>query len=245
MAAPEPVPSQDLINSRVLDGTWKMTRYSFTATASKNAHGHTNITGVQLGQGGCSKNENITWRAEGKSFSQVSSTPDTLFGSSGIWEIQSLVPIAGNNDHALKQELNPNYLKFRAYKDGATPLDLCIATQVLPPEIGSFVKSAFTNPAPAKTNDGDNAQLIVMVDFSNPKQCPSRWVQFGGVCAKDVEFLKGHCVSGACMDLFKKTDLETTHNITEPARSEADSRLAGLFGRVVLALSLAFIAHSL
>ncbi|KAG0259816.1 hypothetical protein BGZ95_004569 [Linnemannia exigua] len=244
MATQDTTPSQDLMKLRILDGTWRMTRYSYTVAAPADTHGHQNTTGAQLGQGSCNKHEKLTWRVEGKSFIQVSSTPDTLFGTSGIWEIQSLVPITGNNDHTLKQELNPNYLKFRAYKDGTTPLDLCMATQVLLPEVGSPAIAAFTNMAMIKTDEHDAPQLTVMVDSSKPKQCPSRWVQFGGVCAKGVDFFKGQCVFGACVDLFKKSEVapEATRNRTEPARSGASYRLHfDVFGRV-LALSLAITA---
>ncbi|KAG0365333.1 hypothetical protein BGX24_004187 [Mortierella sp. AD032] len=217
-----------------------MTRYSYTATAPKDTRGHQNITEAQLRQGSCSKHEELTWKVEGRSFIQVSSTPNSLFGTSGIWEIQSLVPITGNNDHALRQELNPNYLKFRAYKDGTTPLDLCMAIQVLLPEAGSSTIAAVTNLAMIQTGGRDAPKLTVMVDPSKPKQCPSRWVRFGGVCAREVDFFKGHCVSGACMDPLKsELTPEATKNHTQSAPSGASyCHAVNLLGRVV-ALTLA------
>ncbi|KAG0295971.1 hypothetical protein BGZ96_010502 [Linnemannia gamsii] len=219
---------QNVVKSRVLDGTWKMTRYSYAATAPVHGHGYGNISGVHLGQGGCSKQENLIWKVDDKSFSQVLSNPDILFGSSGIWEIQSLVPIAGNSDHTLKQELKPSYLKLRAYKDGTIPLDLCMATQVLPPETSSNTISAFSSLTLIKTNGQDVPQLTVMVDPSNPKQCPSQWVQFGGVCAKGIDFLKGYCESGSCMELFKesKQTPEATRSNTSSGRPEVGAHLS-------------------
>ncbi|KAF8939770.1 hypothetical protein BGZ47_008055 [Haplosporangium gracile] len=244
MASPESTLAQDLLKSRVLDGTWKMTRYSFAATVPADAHGRRNITGAQLGQGSCSKQENLTWKVDGKSFSQISGTPEALFGSSGIWEIQSLVPITGNDDRALKQALNPNYLKFRAYKDGTTPLDLCMATQVLPPETtGLPTVTAFSSLALSKISVRDVSQLTVMVDPLNPKQCSSRWVQFGGVCAKGIDFLKGYCESGACMELFKKGEQtpEVSHNSStiQSARSGTNGRLlVDWVGRVLVTVCI-------
>ncbi|KAF9153628.1 hypothetical protein BG015_003007 [Linnemannia schmuckeri] len=210
MGCPGSTLSQDLIKSRVLDGIWKMTRYSFIATVTADAHGRRNITGAQLGQG----------------------------------EIQLFVPIAGNNDHALKQALNPNYLKFRAYKDGTTPLNLCMATQVLPPETtDSSMVTAFSSLALSKSGVRDVPQLIVMVDPSNPKQCPSRWVQFGGVYAKGIDFLKEYCKSGACMEISKKGEQtpEVFHNssTSQPARSGTSGLLSvDWVGRVFVAVCI-------
>ncbi|KAF9548450.1 hypothetical protein EC957_006666 [Mortierella hygrophila] len=179
MAAAESASFQDVVKSRDIDGTWKMAQRSFAATAPADTHGHRHISGTLPGQEGCTTQEILTWRVDGKPFIRVTTTSETLFDSFGIWEIQSLAFIAGNNEHALKQEWNPNYFKFRAYKDGTwhLPLDLCIATQMHPPKTSSSV-AAFSSLALSKTNGRDVPQLTVMVDSSNLKLCRSRWLQF-------------------------------------------------------------------
>ena len=133
--------------------------------------------------------------------------------------VQSLVPIAGNNDHALKQELDLNYLRFRAYKDGTSPLDLCMATQMLPPETGSSSVAAFSSLVLSKNNGRDDPQVTVMVDSSNSKQCPSRWLQFGSVCTKGIDFLRGYYTSSikeSRRDVVTVISFSTSNKIKEP-----------------------------
>ncbi|KAG9071957.1 hypothetical protein KI688_006176 [Linnemannia hyalina] len=167
MAAAESASFRDVVKSRVFDGTWKATQRSFAATAPADTHRHRYLSGTMLDQEDCSKQEILTWKVDGKSFIR------TLFDSFGIWEIQSLALIAGNNDHVFKQELNPNYFRLRGYKDGTSLLDLCIATQMLPPKSSSSV-AAFSSLTLSKTNGRDVPQLTMMVDPSSPKLYRSR-----------------------------------------------------------------------
>lgn len=125
-----------------------------------------------------------------------------MFGSSGIWDIQALAPISSAQDDSKKPELNPNFLKFRGYREGVTPMDLCIAFQVIPPSMVSL-------DTKANSNSINSSEINVMVSPLNPKQCPTRWVLFGGTCAQGVDFLRGKCVEGACMQSADKSGTDS------------------------------------
>lgn len=114
MAAQKSVSSQNVIKSRVLDGDLEDDPILVRRNCSRARSWKSYHLRRPLRTRGCSKQENLTWKVDDKSFSQISSSPDILFGSSGIWEIQSLIPTAVNSDHILKQKLKLNYLKFRA-----------------------------------------------------------------------------------------------------------------------------------
>ncbi|KFH64720.1 hypothetical protein MVEG_09452 [Podila verticillata NRRL 6337] len=127
--------SQDVLSTGVLNGVWSLTRYfhnnakaPFSTTPTKNT-GAPNKTTRAIDNGHCARQEKLTWRFDSKSFVQDNSKPDIIFGSSGIWDIQALAPISSAQDDSKKAELNPNFLKFRGYREGVTPMDLCIALQ--------------------------------------------------------------------------------------------------------------------
>jgi hypothetical protein len=147
----------------------------------------------------------------GKTFVQAPTKPDVMFGSSGIWDILELIPTASGADHDSKS--GPMFLKFRAYREGVTPADLCVAVQVLP--AGSIASKAADGTDPSSSWVGPDQgapELAVMVNSTDPKQCPSRWVQFGGRCAKEVDFLTGKCQEGACL----KRSSNNTPTATKP-----------------------------
>lgn len=121
-----------------------------------------------------------------------------MFGTSGIWEIQSLEPISEDTNRTLKAELHPLYLKFRAFKDAVNPLDLCVALQVVAPSTSLF------------SGTSDRTELFMLVNATNPRLCPALWLRFGGACAQGVEFLMGKCVSGTCVDKLKNERATTT-----------------------------------
>ncbi|KAF9369720.1 hypothetical protein CPB97_003351, partial [Podila verticillata] len=200
--------SQDVLSTGVLDGVWSLTRYfyddskaPFSTTSTKNT-GAPNKTTRALDNGHCARQEKLTWRFDGKSFVQENSKPDIMFGSSGIWDIQALAPISSAQDDSKKPELNPNFLKFRGYREGVTPMDLCIAFQVIPPSMVSL-------DTKANSNSINSSEINVMVSPLNPKQCPTRWVLFGGTCAQGVDFLRGKCVEGACMQSADKSGTDS------------------------------------
>ncbi|KAG0031387.1 hypothetical protein BGZ81_001295 [Podila clonocystis] len=98
--------------------------------------------------GHCSWQEKLTWRLDRKSFVEGESKPDTMFGLSNIWDIQ---------DDSKK--LNPNYLKFRGYREGVTLMELCAALQISP----------FSNRFDAKTDDDSiNASEMSVMLSSHP-----------------------------------------------------------------------------
>ncbi|KAG0356374.1 hypothetical protein BG005_004707 [Podila minutissima] len=196
--------SQDVLSTGVLDGVWSLTRYFYNDpkvpfNITSTTTGASNKTTRAIENGHCSRQERLTWCFDRKFFVQDDSKPDIMFGSSGIWDIQALVPISSAQDDSKKPELNPNFLKFRGYREGVTPMDLCIALQVIPPS-----KTGLD----AKTNNDSisGPEIGVMVNIFNPKQCPTRWVLFGGTCAQGVDFLRGKCVEGACMKSSDKLE---------------------------------------
>lgn len=101
-----------------------------------------------------------------------------------------------------RTELNPKIVKFRGYREEVTLMDLCIAVQVIP--------SSKAGPDAKADNDSINGpEISVMVSPFNPKQCPTRWVLFGGTCAQGVDFLRGKCVEGACMKSVDKAEADS------------------------------------
>ncbi|GJJ72759.1 hypothetical protein EMPS_05117 [Entomortierella parvispora] len=190
--------SQDLLNTGILDGSWDITRYYYSDTA--------NIANNGVGTH-CGKQEHINLKVDGNSFVQDSSVKDVTFGTSGIWEIESLESISENTNHTLEPELDPLYLKFRAFKDALSPLDLCAAVQVIAPS------------SSASSASSDRTELFMMVNTTNPRLCPAPWIRFGGVCAQGVDFLTGKCISGPCLDKLKDQHATATNTVTSTVQS--------------------------
>jgi len=157
-----------------------------------------------------------------------------MFGTSGIWVIESLEPISGDTNHTLKPELDPLYLKFRAFKDAVNPLDLCVAVQVVAPSTST------------SSGKGDRTELFMMVNATNPRLCPAPWTRFGGACAQGVEFLMGKCLSGPCSDKLK--DGHAT--VISPGQGHEDAKkndgsLTEVFSQATYALVLMSAAITL
>lgn len=71
-------------------------------------------------------------------------------------------------------------------------MDLRIALQVIPSSMASLDTKANNDPI-------NSSEISVMGSSLSPKQCPTRWVLFGGICAQGVDFLRGKCVDSACI----------------------------------------------
>lgn len=192
-------PSQDLLKTGILDGTWGMTRYHYSEN-SNNGGSHCgkqeyfSLSGQhpklpastfasEQGHARCEINRltlfrydrllvTINRKIDGKSFvMEPSSSRKVMLGTTGTWGFNSWIQSRTQHRPCKHTRAQPSLSHVPSIKDAVIPSDLCAATQAIPPSPGEG------GGVP------DRTELDVMVNVSNSSQCTTAWVRFGGTCA--------------------------------------------------------------